>query len=410
MHARAAVPLCACAHGPPSLSVPSQTCVRQAVQVPDSLLAPVQLVQVHGGAGVELSEPEAPRPAAAPSDASDGDIMLLPPSGSPSRAATPKQTGTAATSTPHLGNAPLQAQAAEGVRVYHRITVRVERETEKHLHALVRFLLAAATTQCPHSHRCAAAQDKASDVLASYDLVAVEAHSVAAWEAAISSGSVDILTLPWTEKLPFPLTKARLDAARAAGIVLEVPFAAALRHATLRRFFVANVSDLHRQLRGRVGRGALMLTSGAESHTLMRSPHDAAALVAGLTSLPRSAALQALSRGPAAALRHAAERRSVAGVSVRLSTTPAAARLPTPLARGRQVHSEAQASGMKGLISSHGKRRSRAGAGPTQAQRAAASAQAMAVVGAGAASHRAAATVATGLDSLAARAKRARGL
>ncbi len=137
-----------------------------------------------------------------------------------------------------------------------------------------------------------------------------------AWDIAIQSGAVDILTLPMCERLPFALTRRHLDKLHAAGMCLEISYAPAIQHGTLKRFFAANVSNLHRQLRGRFSRGGVLLSSSAPGHNLLRAPHDAAAFVAGITGIPRSSVIPCLSQGPLQALQHAAARQSSNGITV----------------------------------------------------------------------------------------------
>ena len=137
-----------------------------------------------------------------------------------------------------------------------------------------------------------------------------------AWDIAVDSGAVDIITLPMGERLPFALSRKHLDKLHAAGMCLEILYSPALQHGTLKRFFAANVSDLHRKLRGRFSRGGVLLASGAPRHQLLRPPHDAAAFVAGITGIPRSSVLPCLSKGPLRALQHAAARQAVNGVTV----------------------------------------------------------------------------------------------
>lgn len=146
--------------------------------------------------------------------------------------------------------------------------------------------------------------------------MAVEVLTEEAWDIVVDSGAVDIVCLPVCERLPFSLSRRQLDKLHAAGMCLEISYAPAIQHGTLKRFFAANVSDLHRQLRGRFSKGGILLSSSAPTHQLMRPPHDAAAFVAGITGIPRSAVLPCLSKAPLRALQHAATRQAVNGVTV----------------------------------------------------------------------------------------------
>jgi hypothetical protein len=145
-------------------------------------------------------------------------------------------------------------------------------------------------------------------VLATYDLVAAQpsdASGLAAIVAAGGGASIDIVTLDMSSgRLPFPLSRRDLAGALAAGQVLELRYAPAIRDAALRRAFFTHAATLLRLTRG----AGLLLTSGARSALEVRAPRAVAAIasLAGLT-LPQAQA--ALTAAPAAALAHAARRR-----------------------------------------------------------------------------------------------------
>ena len=145
-------------------------------------------------------------------------------------------------------------------------------------------------------------------VLATYDLVAAQpsdAGGLAAIAAAGGGGAIDIVTLDMSSgRLPFPLSRRDLAAALAAGQVLELRYAPAIRDAALRRAFFTHAATLLRLTRG----AGLLLTSGARQALELRSPRAVAA-IASLAGLSLQQALTALTAAPAAALAHAAKRR-----------------------------------------------------------------------------------------------------
>ena len=145
-------------------------------------------------------------------------------------------------------------------------------------------------------------------VLATYDLVAAQpsdASGLAAIAAAGGGAAIDIVTLDMSSgRLPFPLSRRDLAAALAAGQVLELRYAPAIRDAALRRAFFTHAATLLRLTRG----AGLLLTSGARHALELRSPRAVAA-IASLAGLSLQQAQAALTAAPAAALAHAAKRR-----------------------------------------------------------------------------------------------------
>ena len=147
-----------------------------------------------------------------------------------------------------------------------------------------------------------------ASILATYDLVAVQPSDAAGLAAAVAAGGgalVDIVTLDMSSgRLPFPLTPKDLAALQAAGMVLELRYAPAIRDASMRRAFFAHAATLLRITRG----AGLLLASGARSALEVRAPRAVAA-IASLAGFSLQQAHVALTAAPAAALAHAAKRR-----------------------------------------------------------------------------------------------------
>jgi RNase P/RNase MRP subunit p30 len=158
------------------------------------------------------------------------------------------------------------------------------------------------------SRPLAAELKERASILATYDLVAVQPSDAAGLVAAVAAGSgalVDIVTLDMSSgRLPFPLTPKDLAALQAAGIVLELRYAPAIRDASMRRAFFAHAATLLRITRG----AGLLLASGARSALEVRAPRAVAA-IASLAGFTLQQAHVALTAAPAAALAHAARRR-----------------------------------------------------------------------------------------------------
>lgn len=146
----------------------------------------------------------------------------------------------------------------------------------------------------------------ASPVLRGYDLVAVTPGDVDILRHALAAGVADIIRLDVSAgRLPFPLKADVVASVLASGAVFEVEYAPAIRDATRRRFFAANVAELLRLTRGR----GVLLTSGAAAALELRRPADAAA-IAALAGMTPQQALAAQTDAAAQALRHAEKRLS----------------------------------------------------------------------------------------------------
>jgi RNase P/RNase MRP subunit p30 len=145
-------------------------------------------------------------------------------------------------------------------------------------------------------------------VLSTYDLVAVQPSDAAGMNAIAAAGSgtlVDIVTLDMSSgRLAFPLSSRDISGVLAAGLVIELRYAPAIRDAALRRAFLTHAATLLRVTRGT----GLILTSGARSALEIRCPR-AVASIASLAGFSLQQANIALTAAPAAALAHAGRRK-----------------------------------------------------------------------------------------------------
>ena len=144
-------------------------------------------------------------------------------------------------------------------------------------------------------------------VLSSYDLVAINPGDAETLRAVTSSGLADVISLDLTSgRLPFPLRSELVASVLASGAVFEVDYSPAIRDASLRRFFGANLASLLRLTRGK----GILLSSGAKTALELRNPHDAAAIASALGGLSPDRALLAMGKTVAhvlsrAEMRHA---------------------------------------------------------------------------------------------------------
>lgn len=188
------------------------------------------------------------------------------------------------------------------------------------------FVQLSRLTLIPTDYRSAVADlQPRSPVLASYDLVALQPPDVETLRHVISgpgAGCVDIIRLETGAggRLPVPLSPDLIEAAAAAGLAWEVEYSPAIRDAGCRRAFVQHVGALLRASRGG-RRGAILVTSSAETPLELRTPSDVAALVSGLTGWGKDGVLDGLSRVPRSLTLPHAEARL-------LSRPPGSATLP----------------------------------------------------------------------------------
>ncbi|XP_077482919.1 ribonuclease P protein subunit p30 isoform X3 [Stigmatopora argus] len=141
-----------------------------------------------------------------------------------------------------------------------------------------------------------------------YDLLAVQANTEKLFHAACTLLDVDVISLPVTEKLPFFLKRAPVNAAAERGLVFEVTYAPAVCHATARRSTLVNALGLTQACNGK----NMMVSSGAAKPLELRGPYDVINLCS-LMGLSHDHARNALSRTCRSLLLHAETRKSAGG-------------------------------------------------------------------------------------------------
>mmetsp|Transcript_47003 Transcript_47003/g.77783 ORF Transcript_47003/g.77783 Transcript_47003/m.77783 type:complete len:272 (-) Transcript_47003:649-1464(-) len=156
----------------------------------------------------------------------------------------------------------------------------------------------------------------ASEILRSYDLVAVVPQSEAVLERCLVPPAVeliDVIALPAHQRAAFPLKHAIVRRAMRAGLCFELCYSAALRDNTSRRNFVGHLQALL-ELAPKPACAAskvagLVLSSGAEEVRFLRSAYDIMNLL-HLFGCDASAAKQALTQNAHFALRRGARRKA----------------------------------------------------------------------------------------------------
>ncbi len=143
------------------------------------------------------------------------------------------------------------------------------------------------------------------DNIQSYDLLAVQPTTEKMFHMACTKLEVDIICPDMTEKMPYYFKRIAMNAAVERGIYFEIPYAPAIRDATLRKNVLTNAMTLVSLCRGR----NIIITSKALRPIEVRGPYDVTnlGLLFGLTE---QQAKNAVSSNCRAVLFHAATRRN----------------------------------------------------------------------------------------------------
>jgi RNase P/RNase MRP subunit p30 len=108
-------------------------------------------------------------------------------------------------------------------------------------------------------------------ILNSFDIVSVRPGNIKVFAHLCKTADIDIITLDFTHRLPFPLNKKLLDEAVKRGIHFEIIYSPVIGPvAGARREVFSNTRVFIQYLRGR----SLILSSGADSIGQLRGPMD----------------------------------------------------------------------------------------------------------------------------------------
>ncbi|KAI4305364.1 hypothetical protein L6164_028735 [Bauhinia variegata] len=145
-------------------------------------------------------------------------------------------------------------------------------------------------TVCVASSLEAQALNSGNPILKTYDLVAVRPLNQTAFDQACGTMEVDIISIDFSEKLPFRLKQPMVKAATERGVYFEVTYFGLIQEdVQRRRRMISNVKLLVQWTRGR----NIILSSGASSVSELRGPYDVAnlSLLMGLSEERAKAAL-----------------------------------------------------------------------------------------------------------------------
>ncbi|BFZ55915.1 RNA-binding RNA processing protein rpp1 [Savitreella phatthalungensis] len=152
-----------------------------------------------------------------------------------------------------------------------------------------------------------------------FDILAIRPTSEKTLQYACGQMDIDLVSLDFTTRLPFLLKFAMAGTAYGRGVGLEISYAAAMADDTAgRRCLFSNASSLVRASRGK----GILISSGAASQNLLRSPHDMINL-ATFWGLPQNRAAQAVGDNARKLIVKAMTRRTVHKGVVRITQAPA---------------------------------------------------------------------------------------
>ena len=144
-----------------------------------------------------------------------------------------------------------------------------------------------------------------NSVLNSFDLVAVRTTDIKTFAyLCTQADGIDIITFDFTRSLGFPIDKKLLDEAIKRGIYFEICYSSLLKTAEDRKRVLSNTKVLLQYLRGK----HVLLTSGANDYTLLRSPIDVVN-IGHVLGMKHHDAFAAITTNPQACLFHGAYRK-----------------------------------------------------------------------------------------------------
>ncbi|EEF29566.1 protein with unknown function [Ricinus communis] len=146
-------------------------------------------------------------------------------------------------------------------------------------------------TVCVDSPAQSHVLNRGNMILKSYDLVAVRPLNQLAFDYACEKSEVDIITIDFSEKLPFRLKLHMVKAAMERGVHFEITYSDLIVDVQVRRQMISNAKLLVDWTRGR----NLIISSAAPSVNELRGPYDVANL-SSLLGLSMERAKEAISK------------------------------------------------------------------------------------------------------------------
>jgi ribonuclease P/MRP protein subunit RPP1 len=144
-----------------------------------------------------------------------------------------------------------------------------------------------------------------NEVVRSYDLLAVQPETEKMFISACTSLDVDIICFDLSGRIPFAIKAGYIRQALQRGVSFEIIYAPVVVDSTARRNAIGGARML---LRLALGKGGLLISSGAEGVWQLRAPADVLNL-AGLLGVTGERRKECLVKIPEAVFMHAASRK-----------------------------------------------------------------------------------------------------
>jgi len=142
--------------------------------------------------------------------------------------------------------------------------------------------------------------------LRSYDLIAVRPSSERLFQHAVSQMDIDIISIDFSQKVPFYLKRPQLGQAIERGIQFEICYAPAVRDSASRKYLISNAMQLLHMTKCK----NILIASEAARAMDLRGPYDAINLGV-LFGLKQSLAKQCIAAHAQSVLLHAETRRTL---------------------------------------------------------------------------------------------------
>ncbi|CAN0921699.1 Protein GAMETOPHYTE DEFECTIVE 1 [Linum grandiflorum] len=147
-------------------------------------------------------------------------------------------------------------------------------------------------TVCVNSQAQAQVLNSGNPILKSYDVVAVKPTNQIVFDHACLKSEVDIISIDFSEKLPFRLKMSMVKAAVERGVYFEIVYSDLIADVQARKQMIPSAKLLVDWTRGK----NLIFSSAASSVTELRGPYDVANLLSSLLGLSMERAKEALSK------------------------------------------------------------------------------------------------------------------
>lgn len=143
-----------------------------------------------------------------------------------------------------------------------------------------------------------------NQLLKSYDIISVCPGNINVFALLCKTACIDIISIDFTHKVPFPLNKKLLDEAIARGIHFEISYSPMLTISKIRKDIISGTKILIQFLRGK----NIILSSSIDNSINIRGPYDIIN-IGEILNLTAEQAKNAISKNVLALLSHAHARR-----------------------------------------------------------------------------------------------------